>query len=81
MKIVEFFLKIGGKWFELEPEPEYLTSWSRSWSHTKMDRLCNTAINSQPVNISSCLIQLASVCAKIYCLPDENASDYNQANG
>jgi hypothetical protein len=23
MKIVEFFLVIWGKWFELEPEPEF----------------------------------------------------------
>jgi hypothetical protein len=36
MKIVEFFLNIWGKW----PEPEFLTSWSRS--RTKMDRLRNT---------------------------------------
>jgi hypothetical protein len=42
MKIVEFFLIIWGKWSELEPEPEFLTSWSRSWSHTKIDRLRNT---------------------------------------
>jgi hypothetical protein len=41
MKIVEFFLIIRGKWSELEPE--FLTSWSRSWSSTKIDRLCNTA--------------------------------------
>jgi hypothetical protein len=33
-----------GKLYELEPEPEFLTSWSRSrsWSRTKMDRLRNT---------------------------------------
>jgi hypothetical protein len=47
MKIVEFFLIIWGKWseLELEPEPEFLASWSRSrsWSRTKMDRLRNTA--------------------------------------
>jgi hypothetical protein len=43
MKIVEFFKIIWGKWYELEPEPEFLTSWSRSWSRTKMDRLRNTA--------------------------------------
>jgi hypothetical protein len=42
MKIVEFFLIIRGKWSELEPEPEFLTSWSRSRSPTKMDRLRNT---------------------------------------
>jgi hypothetical protein len=42
MKIVEFFLIIRGKWSELEPEPEFLTSWSRS--RTKMDRLRNTGI-------------------------------------
>jgi hypothetical protein len=42
MKIVEFFLIIWGKLSELEPEPEFLTSWSRSWSRTKMDRLRNT---------------------------------------
>jgi hypothetical protein len=41
MNIVEFFLIIWGKWSELEPEPEFLTSWSRSWSRTKMDRLRN----------------------------------------
>jgi hypothetical protein len=29
MKIVEFFLIIWGKLSELEPEPEFLTSWSR----------------------------------------------------
>jgi hypothetical protein len=41
---VEFFLIIWGKWSELEPEPEqeFLTSWSRSRSRTKMDRLRNT---------------------------------------
>jgi hypothetical protein len=45
VKIVEFFLIIWGKLSELEPEPEFLTSWSRSrsWSRTKMDRLRNTA--------------------------------------
>jgi hypothetical protein len=45
MKIFEFFLIIWGKLSELEPEPEFLTSWSqsRSWSRTKMDRLRNTA--------------------------------------
>jgi hypothetical protein len=45
MKIVEFFWITGiwGKLSELEPEPEFLTSWSRSWSRTKMDRLRNTA--------------------------------------
>jgi hypothetical protein len=39
---VEFFLIIWGKLseLELEPEPEFLTSWSRS--RTKMDRLRNT---------------------------------------
>jgi hypothetical protein len=48
MKIVEFFLFIWGKLSELEPEPEpeFLTSWSRSWSRTKMDRLRNTAVKS-----------------------------------
>jgi hypothetical protein len=30
MKIVEFFFIIWGKWSKLEPEPEFLTSWSRS---------------------------------------------------
>jgi hypothetical protein len=45
MKIVEFFLIIWGKWPELEPEPEFLTSWSRS--HTKMDRLRNTGHNTK----------------------------------
>jgi hypothetical protein len=45
MKIVEFYLMVWGKLFELEPEPEFLTSWSRSrsWSWTKIDRLRNTA--------------------------------------
>jgi hypothetical protein len=38
MIIVEFFLIIWGKWSELEPEPELLTSGSS----TKMDRLRNT---------------------------------------
>jgi hypothetical protein len=28
---------------KLEPEPKFLTSWSQSWSRTKMDRLRNTA--------------------------------------
>jgi hypothetical protein len=32
MKIVEYFLIFWGKWSELEPEPEVLTSWSRSWT-------------------------------------------------
>jgi hypothetical protein len=41
MKIVEFFLFIWGKW--PEPVPEFLTSWSRSQSRTKMDLLRNTA--------------------------------------
>jgi hypothetical protein len=45
MKIVEFFLILWGKLSEVEPEPEFLTSWSRSWSRTKMDRLRNTAYN------------------------------------
>jgi hypothetical protein len=39
MKIVEFFLIIWGKLSELEPK--FLTSWSRSWSRTKVDRLRN----------------------------------------
>jgi hypothetical protein len=30
MKIVEFFLIIWAKWSELEPEPKFLASWSRS---------------------------------------------------
>jgi hypothetical protein len=30
LKIVNFFLIIRGKSSELEPEPEFLTSWSRS---------------------------------------------------
>jgi hypothetical protein len=42
MKIVEFLLAIWGKLSELEPEPEFLTSWSQSWSRTKIDRLRNT---------------------------------------
>jgi hypothetical protein len=42
MKIVEFFLITGGKLSELEPEPEFLTSWSRA----KMDRLRNTDVNN-----------------------------------
>jgi hypothetical protein len=41
MKIVEIFLIIWGKWSELEQEPEFLTSWSRS--RTKMDQRRNTA--------------------------------------
>jgi hypothetical protein len=45
MKIVEFFLIIWGKW--PEPEPEFLTSWSRSRSRTKMDRLRN-AVSEPP---------------------------------
>jgi hypothetical protein len=46
LKIVEFFLIIGGKWFELELE--FLTSLrqSQSWSRTKKDRLCNTVFDS-----------------------------------
>jgi hypothetical protein len=44
MKIVEVFLIILGKFSELEPE--FLTSWSRSMSRTKMDRLCNTGSDS-----------------------------------
>jgi hypothetical protein len=43
MKIVEFFLITWGKWSELEAEPEFLTSWSRS--RTKMDWLRNTTSN------------------------------------
>jgi hypothetical protein len=45
MKIVEFFLSTGiwGKW--PESEPEFLTSWSRRRSRTKMDRIRNTAID------------------------------------
>jgi hypothetical protein len=46
IKIVEFFLIIWRKFSELEtePEPEFLTSCSRSrsWSRTKMDLLRNT---------------------------------------
>jgi hypothetical protein len=45
MKIVEFFLIIGGKLSELEPGPEFFTSFSRSWSRTKMDWLRNTEFN------------------------------------
>jgi hypothetical protein len=33
MKIVEFFFIIWGKWSELEPGPEFLTSWS--WSRSR----------------------------------------------
>jgi hypothetical protein len=40
IKIVEFFLIIWGKLSE--PEPEFLTSWSR----TKMDLLCNTGLKA-----------------------------------
>jgi hypothetical protein len=47
MKIVEFFLIIREKLSELEPEPEFLTSWSRSWSRTKMDRLRNTGLEDK----------------------------------
>jgi hypothetical protein len=39
------FLNYMGKSSELEPEPEFLTSRSRSWSQTKMDRLRNTVNN------------------------------------
>jgi hypothetical protein len=46
MEIVEFFLIIWRKGSELEPEPEFLTSWSRSWSRMNMDRLRNTACSS-----------------------------------
>jgi hypothetical protein len=43
MKIFDFFLEnIWGKWSEPEPEPKFLTSWSRS--RTKMDRLRNTGL-------------------------------------
>jgi hypothetical protein len=42
IKIVEFFLIIWGKLSELEPE--FLTSWSRSWSRKKMERLRNTGL-------------------------------------
>jgi hypothetical protein len=42
MKILKFLVIKWGKLSELEPEPEFLTSWSRSWSRTKMDRLRNT---------------------------------------
>jgi hypothetical protein len=49
MKIFDFFRKYMGKMVgagaeifdKLEPEPKFLTSWSRS--RTKMDRLRNTA--------------------------------------
>jgi hypothetical protein len=47
MKIIEFFLIIWGKLSELEPKPEFLTSWSRSWSRTKMDRLRNTGVRDR----------------------------------
>jgi hypothetical protein len=61
MKIVEFFLIIWGKWSELEPEPEFLTSWSwswsRSWSRTKIDRLRNTGIELA--------VKLKCMCRKI----------------
>jgi hypothetical protein len=43
IKIDEFFLIIWQKWSELEPEPEFLPSWSR----TKMDRLRNTAFGNR----------------------------------
>jgi hypothetical protein len=52
MKIFDFFRKYMGKMvgagaeifdkLEPEPEPKFLTSWSRSRSRTKMDRLRNT---------------------------------------
>jgi hypothetical protein len=42
MKTIEFFFIIWEKLSELELEPEFLTSWSRSWSRTEMDRLRNT---------------------------------------
>jgi hypothetical protein len=43
MKIVEFFLILQGNLSELEPEPEFSTSWSRK----KMDRLRNTAAGTK----------------------------------
>jgi hypothetical protein len=46
MKIVEFFSIIWGKLSELEPEPEFSTSWSR----TKMDRLRNTSQNRTKID-------------------------------
>jgi hypothetical protein len=53
MKIFDFFRKYMGKMVgagaeifdKLEPEPKFLTSWSRSL--TKMDRLRNTASGKQ----------------------------------
>jgi hypothetical protein len=45
MEIVEFFSIIWGKLSDLEPEPEFLTSWSR----TKMDRLRNTVPNCKKI--------------------------------
>jgi hypothetical protein len=54
MKIVEFFLIIWGKWSELETEPKFLTSWSRSRSRTKMDRLRNTVYDSSVQVIIGC---------------------------
>jgi hypothetical protein len=53
MKIFDFFRKYMGKMVgagagifdKLEPEPKFLTSWSRS--RTKMDRLRNTACKSK----------------------------------
>jgi hypothetical protein len=52
MKIFDFFRKYKGKMvgagaeifdkLEPETEPKFLTSWSQSWSRTKMDRLRNT---------------------------------------
>jgi hypothetical protein len=58
MKIVKFFLITGiwGKLSELEPEPEFLTSWSR----TKMDRLRNTGYWKQ---FSKILLSLFSFCS------------------
>jgi hypothetical protein len=56
MKIFDIFRKYMGKmvgagakiFYKLEPEPELkiLTSWSRSRSRTKMDRLRNTVRNT-----------------------------------
>jgi hypothetical protein len=59
MKIFDFFRKYMGKMVgagaeifdKLEPEPKFLTSWSRS--RTKMDRLRNTGPRSKFLLLAS----------------------------
>jgi hypothetical protein len=77
-KFLIFFENIWGKWskpgaeifdkLEPEPEPKFLTSWSRSRSRTKMDRLRNTGyrypfishINWSPGILCNCLQHLVA---------------------